>query len=484
MAHATPDAGRRPRLEYKWKALAAVAIGTFMSTLDSSIVNVAMPTLASEFQVEITTVEWVAMAYMLTVTGLLISLGRLSDMVGRKRIYNLGLLIFTAGSALCALAGGIGVLIAARVVQGVGAAMLAANGAAILTSAFPRTERGQAMGLNGTIVGAGLTVGPSLGGVLIHAFGWRSIFTINLPVGLVGLLLATLLLRPDEPCPEQERFDFAGALGLLVCLAGLLLALSHGEAWGWSSRPILALFGVSLFSGAHFLRTEARVPYPTIDLSLFRNRLFSAASVSAVASYVAIASVVFTMPFYLQQLRGFSTAHMGLMLTVIPLTMVVVSPVSGWLSDRIGSRVLASAGMASIALGLVLLSHLGTQATPLAIMGRLFLVGLGNGLFASPNSSAIMGAVPPQRLGVASGMISTVRTTGMVLGVAIAGAVIAVRRAALVAAGLAPETAFGSALAGALLVTAAIAAAGIVPSLVRGPEERRAACAGCLATAR
>jgi EmrB/QacA subfamily drug resistance transporter len=475
MAHATPDAGRRPRLEYKWKALAAVAIGTFMSTLDSSIVNVAMPTLASEFQVEITTVEWVAMAYMLTVTGLLISLGRLSDMVGRKRIYNLGLLIFTAGSALCALAGGIGVLIAARVVQGVGAAMLAANGAAILTSAFPRTERGQAMGLNGTIVGAGLTVGPSLGGVLIHAFGWRSIFTINLPVGLVGLLLATLLLRPDEPCPEQERFDFAGALGLLVCLAGLLLALSHGEAWGWSSRPILALFGVSLFSGAHFLRTEARVPYPTIDLSLFRNRLFSAASVSAVASYVAIASVVFTMPFYLQQLRGFSTAHMGLMLTVIPLTMVVVSPVSGWLSDRIGSRVLASAGMASIALGLVLLSHLGTQATPLAIMGRLFLVGLGNGLFASPNSSAIMGAVPPQRLGVASGMISTVRTTGMVLGVAIAGAVIAVRRAALVAAGLAPETAFGSALAGALLVTAAIAAAGIVPSLVRGPEERRAA---------
>jgi len=221
MAHATPDAGRRPRLEYKWKALAAVAIGTFMSTLDSSIVNVAMPTLASEFQVEITTVEWVAMAYMLTVTGLLISLGRLSDMVGRKRIYNLGLLIFTAGSALCALAGGIGVLIAARVVQGVGAAMLAANGAAILTSAFPRTERGQAMGLNGTIVGAGLTVGPSLGGVLIHAFGWRSILTINLPVGLVGLLLATLLLRPDEPCPEQERFDFAGALGLLVCLAGL-----------------------------------------------------------------------------------------------------------------------------------------------------------------------------------------------------------------------------------------------------------------------
>ncbi|HOJ23382.1 MAG TPA: MFS transporter, partial [Armatimonadota bacterium] len=248
------DPASPSRLDYKWKALIAVAIGTFMSTLDSSIVNLAMPTLGHEFGVEITTVEWVAMAYMLALAGLLISMGRLSDMVGHKRVYNVGFAIFTLGSLLCALAQGIHALILFRVVQGAGAAMLASNGAAILTAAFPRSERGKAMGLNGTIVGAGLTVGPSLGGLLIHAFGWRSIFTINLPIGVIGILLASRLLRPDSPVANNERFDLPGALALLSSLTALLLALSRGEAWGWSSTPTVGLFALSLASLILFIR--------------------------------------------------------------------------------------------------------------------------------------------------------------------------------------------------------------------------------------
>lgn len=468
------DPASPSRLDYKWKALIAVAIGTFMSTLDSSIVNLAMPTLGQEFGVEITTVEWVAMAYMLALAGLLISMGRLSDMVGHKRVYNVGFAIFTLGSLLCAMSRGIDTLILFRVVQGAGAAMLASNGAAILTAAFPRSERGKAMGLNGTIVGAGLTVGPSLGGLLIHAFGWRSIFTINLPIGVIGILLASRLLRPDSPVANNERFDLPGALALLSSLTALLLALSRGEAWGWSSTPTVGLFALSLASLILFIRIEMRVPHPTMDLSLFRNRLFSAASSSAVISYMAIATVTFVMPFYLQQVRGYTTAQMGLMLTVVPLTMVVVSPVSGWISDRIGSRVLSSAGMASVAVALFLLRGLHPESTPAEITVRLILVGLGNGLFTSPNSSAIMGAVPPQRLGVASGMISTVRTVGMVTGIALAGAVIALRSGQLIDAGIAPDDTFGVALKSAFLVAGGIATAGIIPSLVRGREARRA----------
>ncbi len=469
-----PDAAARPaRLAYKWRALMAVAIGTFMATLDSSIVNVSLPTLAHEFGADITTVEWVTMAYLLTVTGILLSVGRLSDMVGRKRVYSLGFVVFTLGSLLCALAGGINALVSARVLQAVGAAMLMANGAALLTAAFPRSERGKAMGLNGTIVAGGLTVGPALGGILIHALGWRSIFTINLPIGVVGTALGAFLLRPDEAAPYKERFDIAGALTLLVSLSSLLLALSKGEEWGWGAPQTVALLGLFAAGAVLFVAIERRVAHPTMDLSLFRNRLFAAGSLSAVISYVAISAVIFLLPFYLFQLRGYTTRQMGLMLTVVPLTMAVVSPVSGWLSDRIGSRILSSAGMACIGAALALLSGLTASTGPLGIAGRLVLIGLGNGLFTSPNSSAIMGAVPPHRLGVASGMISTVRSLGMVIGVAVAGAVVAVQRARLLEAGLPPMAALGGALSSAFLVGAGIALAGVIPSLVRGREERR-----------
>ncbi|MDH7570221.1 MAG: MFS transporter [Armatimonadota bacterium] len=461
-------------MDYRWQALAAVAVGTFMSTLDSSIVNVSLPTIGHEFAADITVVEWVVMAYLLTVAGLLLSVGRLADMRGRKLIYNLGFGVFTLGSLACALSQSIAQLIAARVLQGVGAAMLAANGAAILTTAFPRSERGKAMGLNGTIVATGLTVGPPLGGLLVHAFGWRSIFTINLPIGAAGMLLAHYLLRPDGSGTRGERFDVPGALALWASLSALLLALSRGEAWGWSAPPTVALFLSSGAAAALFVLIERRAPHPVVDLSLFRNRLFSAGSGSALISYIAIATATFLTPFYLKHIKGFTTAQVGITLTVVPLTMMGVSPLSGWLSDRLGSRFLSSAGIGVISLGLMALGTLTPHTSTAGVAMRLFLVGLGNGLFTSPNSSAIMGAVPATRLGIAAGMISTVRTMGTVTGVALAGAVVAARRSALLGADFDPTAAFAGAIQTAYLVAAGVAAAGVLLSMVRGPEERRA----------
>lgn len=464
----------RRRLDYKWRALLAVAIGTFMATLDSSIVNVTLPTLSRYFKVEITTVEWVTMVYLLTVTGLLLSVGRMADMSGRKRIYNIGFVIFTLGSLLCAVSGSIGQLIAFRALQAVGAAMLMANGTAILAAAFPHSERGQAMGLNGTIVASGLTVGPALGGILIHALGWRSVFTINLPIGIIGTLLAAVLLHPDTPEERQERFDIPGAFTLWLSLSSLLLALSRGEVWGWAAPCTRGLLILAAFSLLVFVAIERRVEFPTVDLSLFRRRLFAAGSVSALISYVAISTTAFLMPFYLQELRGYNTAHTGLMLTVVPLTMLVVAPCSGWLSDRIGSRGLSTTGIGVLALGVLLLSRMGAETATLGVVARLMCVGIGNGLFTSPNNSAIMGAVPPQRLGIAAGMISTVRSMGMVMGVACAGAVVAFQRSHLLGSGFPVATAFSGALSAAFLVAAGITVVGIFPSMVRGSEARRA----------
>lgn len=461
-------------IPYKWQALMAVAVGTFMSTLDSNIVNVSLPTLSRVFSVDLTIVGWVVMAYQLTVTGLLLTFGRVADMVGRKRVYNVGFVVFTVGSLLCALSRSIGGLIASRVLQGIGAAMLASNGAAILTDAFPRSERGQALGLNGTIVSSGLMVGPPLGGFLIGAFGWRSVFTINLPIGVVGTLLGYYLLRPDPPRTEGERFDGVGAFLLLVGLASLLLALSRGQAWGWGMPRTVGLLGGATVGLLLFVWVEMRVAYPMMDLRLFRHRLFAAGTLSALISYMAVATATLLMPFYLHAIRGFSTAQTGLILAISPMTMLLVAPFSGWLSDRIGSRILSTLGIGTIALALALLSRLSLTASAADVASRLFLVGAGNGLFASPNSSAIMGAVPLQRLGIASGMISTVRTTGMVTGMAIAGAVVASQRAQLLAAGADPSLAFWRAITTAFLVASAIALAGVVPSLVRGAEERRA----------
>lgn len=450
----------------KWLVLASLGVGTFMSTLDASIVNASLPAITTALKTEMSTIEWVVMGYLLVISALLLTFGRLGDMIGHKKVYLTGFLFFTVGSALCGLSPSAEALIGFRVFQGLGSSMMMATAPALLTRAFPPSQRGQALGLNATLTYLGLTVGPSLGGLLTQAFGWRYIFYVNIPIGLIGTVSAVVFLR-QATIRRTQRFDLAGAAILMMSLSSFLLALSKGQDWGWGSSIVLGLFAFFAVLLIAFLLLERAVAQPMVNLSLFRSRLFSAANASALINYLGVYSIMFLMPFYLIQARGFNPAQSGLALTAMPLTMAVVAPVSGWLSDRIGSRFLSSAGMVILAIGLWLLSGLDLQSGGIDVALRLAVAGFGVGMFVSPNNSSIMGAAPKEGLGIASGMLAMMRNTGMVVGVAVAGAVFAVGSQRYLAMSLGRPQAFVGGFHDALLVAAVITLPGIVLSLSR-----------------
>lgn len=407
----------------KWWVLVAIGVGTFMSALDGSVVNTTLPLISRNFNSTVAAVEWIVTIYLLVLSGLLLSFGRLGDLQGHKRVYVAGFAIFIASSALCGQAASVNSLIAYRGLQALGAAMLMANSPAILTKSFPARQRGQALGLQATMTYLGLTVGPSLGGWLADQFSWRAVFYINLPVGLIALILSARFIHADHPSQVTERFDPLGALTFLAGLVVLLLGLNQGHALGWTSPVILGLLGASALFLFTFVRIESRVASPMLDLQLFRSWPFTGATISAILNYTCIYTITFLMPFYLLQGRSFTPTNTGMLLTAMPIVMALVAPFSGTLSDRIGTRWPTMVGMAGLAIGLYLLSGLGPDTSPAQIAVRLGVVGLGVGIFVSPNTSALMGAAPRNRQGIAAGIMATSRNVGMVLGVGLAGAV-------------------------------------------------------------
>ncbi|KCZ72968.1 drug resistance transporter, EmrB/QacA subfamily [Candidatus Methanoperedens nitroreducens] len=449
-------------MEYKWKAMLTVWIGFFMATLDGSIVNVALPTLTEYFRTDVTTIGWVVMAYLLTITSLLLSLGRLSDMFGRKRIFAAGITIFTIGSGLCAISVTEGQLIFYRVIQGIGAAMLMATGVAIITHAFPPRERGKAMGLIGTVVAIGSMAGPVTGGFLIENVGWQSIFYINIPVGLFGTAMALRVLKKDETTIGQT-FDIPGALTLFISLVSLLLALSHGQKLGWGSKYIILLFILSAASFIIFIIVETRARHPMMELRHFRNRPFAAANISALISFTAMFSVIFLMPFFLERELGYSPQEVGIMFLAVPLIMSVVAPISGWLSDRTNSYILSSTGVGISSLSILSLSFMSSSSDFIDVSSRLALFGLGMGLFQAPNNSIIMGSLPKEQLGIAAGTMGTMRNMGMVIGVAISGAVFSSRH--VYYGGI--DSSFLPAFRDTYIVAAVICGIAMVTSLIR-----------------
>jgi EmrB/QacA subfamily drug resistance transporter len=408
----------------KWGVLFAVGVGTFMSALGGSAVYTVLPVIARAFRADVAAIEWVLTVYLLVVSTMLLSFGRLGDLRGHKRVYLLGFGVLLVASAICGLARSPGVLIAARAAQGLGGAMLFANGPAILTRTFPPSERGRALGMQAGMTYLGLTAGPSLGGWFAAAWGWRAVFYLNVPVGLVALALSVRFLPDDAPAEKPEPFDVPGAAVFTLGLGALLVALNQGHAWGWGSPLILAAFVLAALLLAVFLVLERAVPSPMLDLTLFRRRTFSAATASAVLNYMCVNTVVFLLPFYLIQGRGLGPAAAGIVLTTQPIVMSITAPLSGALSDRIGSRALATIGMAIMAVGLFLLSRL-EPASPLPRVAlALAVTGLGTAIFGSPNNSALMGAAPRHRQGIAAGILACARNVGMVLGVGLAGAVV------------------------------------------------------------
>ncbi len=401
--------------------MAAVAMGTFISTIDGSIVNVALPTLARELRAPFAAVQWVVLAYQLTLVTLLLSVGRLADMYGKRRLYVVGFMVFTLGSLGCALSPTVGWLVAARVLQAFGAALLMALGAAVAIGVFPPQERGRAMGLIGVMVSIGLVSGPTLGGLILGVASWQSIFLVNLPLGILGAI-AVLRFVPHEPPPQRARFDIPGAALLFVGLLSFLLAVTLGPRESFRSPIVLGLTAVSALGLIAFLRHEARTVDPVIDLDLFRSSELSLNVLTGSLTFVASAGIVFLLPFFLQTLQGRSPREAGLLLAVSPLTMGLIAPVSGWLSDRVGPRPLTAAGLATLVVGYLLVSTLTVDTSTAGFVGRVFWLGFGMGLFQSPNNAAIMGSAPRHRLGVASGLMSLTRTLGQATGVALIGA--------------------------------------------------------------
>jgi EmrB/QacA subfamily drug resistance transporter len=410
-------------MQTKWWVLLAVGVGTLMSAMSTNVVNVVLPVVTRDFNAEVATMEWVITVYLLVLSGLLLSFGRLGDLRGHKSVYVAGFFVFMIASPLCALAPNAFALIVFRGVQALGAAMLFSNSPAILTRNFPAEQRGQALGLQSMMTYLGLMLGPSFGGWLASQFDWRAAFYINIPFGILGLLLSIYFIPRDAPEKNTERFDVIGALTFMIALVALLLGLNQGHAWGWASLPVLGLIALAFVFAAIFWRVENRDVSPMLDLALFRQRLFAAATASAVLNYICVYSVLFLTPFYLIQGRGLSPADAGLMLTAQPLVMAIIAPLSGTLSDRIGSRALATLGMIVLAGGLWLLAQLAPASSQNQVALGLAIVGLGTGIFTTPNTNALMGSAPRHRQGVAAGVMATARNTGMALGVGLAGAI-------------------------------------------------------------
>jgi EmrB/QacA subfamily drug resistance transporter len=455
-------------LESKWWILLAIGVGSFMTALDGSVVNIILPVVSGAFKSDVATVEWVVTIYLLVVSGLLLSFGRLGDMRGHKRVYLSGFLVFVISSALCGLAPSVDVLIAARALQALGGAMLLANAPAILTKNFPPTQRGQALGLQATMTYLGLTVGPSLGGWLTSQYGWRAVFYINIPVGLLALLLSLHFIPRDAAAEQTERFDVAGAITFMAGLVALLLGLNQGHAWGWTSPAILGLLAAAVMLLAVFVIIERRASSPMLDLNLFRVPLFSASTASAVSNYICLFTVLFLLPFYLIQVRGLNPAQAGLILTVQPVIMAIMAPLSGMLSDRMGARLLSTFGMLVMAGGLFLLAQVNIYSPLSYVALALATVGFGTGVFISPNTSALLGAAPLHRRGIASGIMATARNVGMVLGVGLAGAVFTTVQAQAQALGSATATYDG--VRAGFLVAIGVALVGALTSAVRGPN--------------
>jgi EmrB/QacA subfamily drug resistance transporter len=474
-------------LRGRWVVLMVVALGTFMTTLDASIVNIGLPSIARTFHTPIgSAVEWVIIAYLIVIAATLLTFGRLSDLVGRKPVWVAGLAIFTLGSIFCGAAGSLPELIVARAFQGLGGALIFAPSFAIITDAFPAADRGRALGLNAVVFAIGTSVGPTLGGLITEHLTWRWIFYLNVPLGVLGLLAADRVLPASSPRPRAS-LDVPGPACLGIGLALLTTALSFGEEWGWTSPRLLTCLAAATVALAGGGVIERHVAHPTLDLALLRDRVLASSLGSLTLAMLALFGVSFMLPFYFEELRGFSVEASGLLLTPLPLTIAVVAPLSGALADRIGSRWLASGGLALACLGLLLLARLDATSTIADVIWRLMLTGLGQGLFQSPNTRALMNAAPRDEQGETSGLLSTGRVLGQSVSIALAGAIFAglggasagrtlasARAGGLTSAEvLALQQTFLAGFQAALTISAAIAAVGVVAALVRGEERRR-----------
>jgi EmrB/QacA subfamily drug resistance transporter len=422
---------------YWWFVIGTVCIGAFMGQVDSSIAQLLLPRLELEFDARLSTVSWVAVAYLLAMAAFLPIFGRLADMMGRKLLYTGGFLLFVLGSALCGLAPSLPVLIAFRVLQAVGAALLSSNSVAIVVAAAGPERRGRALGVLSAAQAVGLSAGPAIGGLVLDLLDWRWVFWINVPVGLAGTVMGWFVLPPTRDLPDDGRFDWRGALLIAPALTALVAMLNEGYAWGVTSPALLGCALLSVVLLALFVRAEQRAAAPLIDLTLFRRSAFSAGNAAGLLSYAALFGLFFLMPFVFVRVYRDSILAAGLRLSIVPVMLGMVAPVGGALYDRFGARALTASGMLVCAGALALLFAVmdGTPESLPPVMLALALFGAGQGLFISPNNSAIVAAAPASLTGEAGGLLNVMRSFGISVGVAAASSLLAWRLAVLTGSG-------------------------------------------------
>lgn len=417
------QAPREQSTASKWLILGSVMLAVIMGPIDGSIVNVVLPTIAIFFEVDYSLAQWVPTIYLLSVCSFILFYGRLGDIYGYKRVFLAGQVCFTIASLLCGFSQSIWMLIIFRALQGLSIAMQMALGMAIITSAFPPKERGKAIGVYSSGIAVGLMIGPALGGIIAHLLNWRFVFFINVPIGLAAVLLGLRFIPNTKPKPGQ-KVDLVGAILAFVFLFSMLLYANRAKNWGWFSSTGLVMIAMILIFGFLFFYVEVKSDQPMLNLNIFRNRRFSFACLSMFLNFIALFSVVFLTPWFLADAQNYDVFKIGVVMMAYAFLTFFMGPVSGALSDKIGSRGLGFAGMVLHAFGLIMFSRLTAEATTFDVVWRLAVCGLGGGIYQSPMNSAAMGSAPQKYRGIASSILAMMRNTGMAFGIAVAGTIV------------------------------------------------------------
>lgn len=395
------------------------AAGVLLATIDASIVNIALPTISDYFQTSVQTTAWVTISYLLVVTAFLLVFGRLSDVYGQKLVFISGMIVFTIGSGLCVLSASIGQLIAFRAFQGLGAAMIMSNTPAIVTNAFPAEQRGTGLGAIGSVVSVGLMLGPPLGGMLIHYFGWHYIFAVNLPVGILGTIFSLKILKEHRADSSGKPFHPMDSLLWILSVTSFVLIFGIGGNSGLDYGRTTIYLVITVALVILFLKRQWRSEQPLLDPVLLKNRIFMLSSGAGFFSYMGIIGLSFMLPFFLEKSVGMSPLQTGKVLMAIPATTVFISPLAGYLSDKLGQRPISTVGLFVSTISMLFMSTLTNDSSTLRLVANLIGLGLGLGLFGSPNNSALMGSVDHKNRGSAGGILATVRNLGMVSGISI-----------------------------------------------------------------
>ncbi len=458
----------------KWWTLASVAFALFMIMLDNTVVNVALPAIQRDLGIGVSELEWVVTGYALSFAVLMLTGGKLADMFGRRRVFMIGLAIFTVSSLFCGLAGTADLLIGARVVQGLGAAFMMPATLSIITATFPPKERGAALGIWAGVSAMALAIGPLVGGLITEHISWNWVFYINVPVGVLGLVAARLVIRESKDTSHEQRLDVPGLVTSGLALFALVFALIEANSYGWTSATILGLFGLAAVSAVAFVFLELRQRLPMFDMALFRNPTFVGANTVALLVSLAMFGVFFFISLYMQNVLGYSAVRAGASFLPMTLLIILVAPIAGKASDRLGSRWLMAGGMTLVGLSLLLFAQLQVDSSYWTLLPAMVTGGVGMALTMTPMTAAAMSSVPVDKAGVGSGMLNTFRQVGGSLGIAVMGAILAAGSSSSLAGGSTPVEAFVSGLHRALYTAAAIAFAAALTAAVTVRSHARA----------